>query len=113
MLYKIYVIKSLLSENSKCYVGSTCQKYLTQRLAVHKYHHKIGLKSTTSHELFELYNKKNCKIFLLAETDAEHVKELEQYFINNLDTVNKNLKNRIIETPLSDYINMNHNLPID
>jgi len=109
MLYKIYAIKSLLIDDSKCYVGSTCQKYLTQRLAVHKYHHKIGLKSTRSHDLFELYNKKNCKIFLLAETDAEHVNELERFFINNLDTVNKNLKNRTTDTPLFDYTNMNHN----
>lgn len=97
MLYKIYVIKSLLSENSKCYVGSTTQKYLTQRLAVHKYHHKRNLKTTTSHNLFELYNKDNCKIFLLAETDADNVKELERYFINNLDTVNKNMK--FIDSP--------------
>lgn len=109
MLYKIYAIKSLLSDDSLCYVGSTKQKYLTQRLAVHKYHHKIGLKSTTSHHLFELYNKKNCKIFLLAETDADHVNELERFFINNLDTVNKNLKNRITDTPLFDYTDMNHN----
>ena len=95
--------------SDKCYVGCTRQKYLTQRLAVHRYHHQINFKSTRSFELFEIYNKKNCKIYLLEEADENNVKDLEHHYINHLDTVNKNLKNRITDSPLSDYTNTNHN----
>ena len=88
MLYKIYVIKSLLSDDSKCYVGSTCQKYLSSRLSSHKKDRSCGSK-----ELFELGK---VTIHLIEDYPCNSKKELEDRERIYIEFILKNFDYKII-----------------
>ena len=76
-MVKIYCIEDITGLK---YVGSTKQKYLCNRLAVHRHR-----KSCSSRKL----DLDNCKIYVLEETDEEHRLEREKYWIHTIDCVNK------------------------
>ena len=87
MNYKIYKIYSE-DEKEKCYIGSTKQKYISQRFQVHKHHHKIGRKNG---KLGELLNKENVKIELvenLGDISKEECRLKENEYIKKLGYYN-------------------------
>jgi hypothetical protein len=95
-LSKIYKITS--PQTDKCYVGASCQKYLSLRLSQHnrdfkqycngKYHY------TTS---FEIINYGDAKIELLETcpcNNSDELKVFEGKWIRQLDCVNNNIPDR-------------------
>ena len=78
---KIYKLTSIHTD--KIYVGSTCYKYLCDRLSVHKYNYNNFPKSNLScHKLFKLGD---VKIELVENYPCNSREELcirEQYWIN-------------------------------
>ena len=83
MSCKIYCIEDC---NGLKYVGSTTQKYLSDRLSQHRYYKKNQDKHRYSSCKLDLHN---CKIYKLEECDISHRKERERYWINNTDSVNE------------------------
>jgi len=84
--------------NEPCYVGSTAQPYLSNRMADHISSYRTWIKSDKkarkimSFELFDKYGVENCKIILLESVNAKSKDELrqkEQEFINKLNCVNE------------------------
>ena len=85
--------------NESCYVGSTAQPYLSNRMADHISAYKTWVKSINknkhkimSFELFDKYGVENCKIILLESVNAKSKDELrmkEQEYISKLKCVNK------------------------
>ena len=95
---KIYKLVS--PHTDKIYIGSTCKKYLSQRLTKHKSHYKDWLKDndsyTTSYRLFELGD---VEIVLLesinCNTKDELLKKEREYIEKYKDIlVNKNIPSR-------------------
>tara|TARA_R110000787_G_scaffold85617_1_gene182560 strand:+ start:929 stop:1390 length:462 start_codon:yes stop_codon:yes gene_type:complete len=75
------------------YYGSTTKKYLSQRLAGHKYSVKIN----PSLSVNEILIYDNYTIELIEELEIIDLKELrkrEKYYIENFDCVNKALPNQ-------------------
>ena len=96
-LGKVYKIECLNDDNSDIYVGSTCEPYLSNRLAGHKSKYKCFLegKAVTkirSCQLFQKYGVDNCVITLLELVNCESKAELlqrERHYIKTLQCVNK------------------------
>lgn len=87
---KIYKIISP-SHPELVYVGSTCQKYLCQRLGTHKAMNKRPSKKASSSQL-TCYD--DCKIVLLEKYPCNSKEELlsrENHYIELIDCVNKRL----------------------
>lgn len=95
----IYVIYNY--DNDKIYVGSTTGKYISLRLAQHKYYfkqYKKGKKIATysSVELFEDEDGEHqCYCDFVADVSNEEVKQLESFYIYHFrecgfNVVNKN-----------------------
>ena len=80
---KIYCIEDI---NGLKYIGSTKKKYLSQRLAQHKWD-----KKNRGNYRSRLLDLDNCKIYLLEDCDDDIRNEREQYWIDN--DVSVNLKN--------------------
>ena len=64
---KIYKIIGRDSDgNEECYIGSTCQPYLSSRMGSHRARYKGWLKGTdhfvTSYLLFDKFGVENCYI---------------------------------------------------
>ncbi len=84
------------------YIGSTTKKYLSQRMAQHKYDYKkwkegITINKMMSFLLFDKYGPENCKILLIEEISCESKDELkakEAEHIKNQKVVNKQIPNR-------------------
>ena len=81
---------------NKCYVGSTCDKLLSQRMSRHRmkfYRYKNGVKlDTTSSYLFEEFGVDNCKIELIEHYPCNSKEELlkrEGFHIQNTDCINR------------------------
>jgi len=95
-LGKVYEI--VCFETGKIYVGSTCEEFLSQRLANHRTaykrylnNHKNEIKQNYS-TAFSVLEKGNFYINLLEKINASSKDELlmrERYHIKNLDCVNK------------------------
>ena len=63
---KVYKIEPIVEhDEGDIYIGSTCCKYLSQRLKTHRHHYKEWKKGrrglTTSFNLFERYGVENCQ----------------------------------------------------
>ena len=82
MKIKIYCIIDI---NGLKYVGKTENKYLCNRLALHRYDKKNTKKCMS--KLLDLYN---CEMILLCECEKHEAKYREQYFKDNIKCVNKN-----------------------
>jgi len=97
---KIYKIESPLGE--KIYIGSTTNKYLSQRMTSHKYKYrcwKNGEKEgrTRSFELFDEYGLDNCIIVLIEVYPCNSKDELharEGYYIKSMKCCNKVIPGR-------------------
>lgn len=94
---KVYKIATN-APNSKVYIGSTINKYLCRRLAVHKSQYRayirdaIDKQNCSSHEMFRTYGVDNCYITLLETVDCHSKDQLrmrEQHYIDINDCVNK------------------------
>ena len=83
-----------------CYVGSTTNKYLSQRKSKHVEHYKLWLKSedkkkhrkVMSYDLFDQHGPENCHIILLETvnvTSKDELRKKEQEYIDKLVCVNK------------------------
>ena len=79
-MYKIYCIEDI---NDLKYVGKTKQK-LSDRLTDH-----ISDKRNNVFVSSSKLNLYNCIIYTLEECEKDLVKEKEQYWIDNIDCVNK------------------------
>jgi len=95
---KIYKIEPIVEhDEGDIYIGSTCCKYLSQRLKSHRWGYtawKNGKKKslTTSYNLFEKYGLENCQILLIESICCEDINELrtrEAFYIRSLKCVNK------------------------
>ena len=97
---KVYMLQS--NQTNKRYVGSTAQKYLCARLALHKSQYNRYLTSgkgyTTS---FEIIKHGDCQIVLLEEINCANREQLaarERHWIENTpETVNKNVPSRTMK----------------
>jgi len=81
MKIKIYCIIDI---NGLKYVGKTSKKYLSSRLAVHRYGKKNNIGCSS-----EKLDLDNCKIILLYECEKHDAPNMEQYFKDNIKCVNK------------------------
>jgi hypothetical protein len=102
---KIYKLVPRVYENDYIpYIGSTCEKLLSSRLAKHKLKYKAYvLKNktkelfTTSFKLFEDFGVNNIDIFLIEDYPSNNKYELEareRYHIENNICINKNVPTR-------------------
>ena len=98
---KIYKIRDI--NNNMCYIGSTCQKYLSTRLGNHKFHfrkyqdEKYKNKRMTSFIIFEKYGLDNCIIELIENypcNDKQELLKREGYYIENTDCINRCVSGR-------------------
>ena len=81
IMVKIYCIEDC---NGLKYVGSTTEK-LNKRLSRHKRNKRANRPHCSCSKL----QLENCKIYQLEETDEEHRFQKEQYWIDNIDCINK------------------------
>ena len=86
---------------NKCYIGSTCEKLLSQRMARHRaFYFKMlrdGQLQMSSSRLFQEYGVDNCKIELIENFPCSSKEELlkrEGFHIQSSDCVNKNVAGR-------------------
>ena len=92
---KIYMIMS--DKGDMVYVGSTCSKYLSYRMAAHTASYKCllnGCKTSdlSSFRLFEEYGVDSCKIILLESYPCNTIDELharEHHYIILKNAINK------------------------
>jgi len=98
---KIYKICDF--EDTKRYIGSTCEKYLSNRLAGHRKGYKRWKSgkapNVRSYTLMEEFGVENCKIVLLEEFEfvtREELKIKEEQYISSLECVNKNRPNKTL-----------------
>ena len=85
-MIKIYKIVD--NTNGNIYIGKTEEKYLSSRLAKHKYDYKRGISSCMSREIIK---NGDYKIELIEETQDE---TRERYWILNTDCINNNIPGR-------------------
>ena len=92
---KVYKIWS--TKGDKIYIGSTCKKYLSQRMVQHRTSYKIwkntNEKFITSCLIFDEYGIENCFIELIESKicfTKDEVVQLENKYLRDLDCVNKN-----------------------
>ena len=110
---KIYKIVSN-TDDDICYVGSTTNKYLCQRMTKHKNNYKVWkngkTNNTSSYELFEKYGFENCRIELLELVPCNSRDELtkkEAEYIRALNCVNKVLPDRTLKEWYKEYYDEN------
>ena len=77
-MIKIYCIEDI---NDYKYIGSTNHRYLSSRLAEHRYRRNCSATKVNLH---------NCIIYLLEECEDGDRNAREQYWIDNTDCVNIN-----------------------
>ena len=94
---KIYKIEPIVEhEVGDIYIGSSCCKYLSQRMKTHRKNYKAWKNGkgrlTTSFNLFEKYGLESCQILLIENVCCDDINELtarEAYYIKTLQCVNK------------------------
>ena len=96
---KIYKIWSTCGD--KIYIGSTCKKYLCQRMVDHRTQYKIwkntNKKFVSSYSIFDDYGIDNCFIELIESKKCQskdEMNQLEGKYIRELNCVNKNISGR-------------------
>ncbi len=103
---KIYKIESILGD--KVYIGSTINKYLSQRyqhISEYKRWKKGETNKTSSYELFDLYGVENCQIVLLEAYPCETKDEKnarEGHYIKTIPCVNKYIAGRTMKENYQD-----------
>ena len=97
---KIYKIYSLI-DDSICYVGSTCNKKLCQRMAGHKSQYKRWKSNkcgkNTVYDIFDQFGLENCIIELIENYPCNNKDELnkkEGGYIRQLNCINKRIEGR-------------------
>ena len=89
-MVKIY--KIVCNVTGLIYIGKTSQKYLSQRLAMHRYHYKLNMLNgghcCTSSEIIE---NGDYRMELIEETEDD---TRERYWILNTDCVNLRIPGR-------------------
>lgn len=115
---KIYKICDF--EDTKRYIGSTCEKYLSNRLAGHRKEYKRWkagkVPKVTSYCLFDEFGVENCKIILLESfeyTTREELKKKEAEYITTVECVNKNIPARTKEDWNREHPDYNKNYYIN
>lgn len=93
---KVYKLVSF--QTDKVYVGSTCEQYLSNRLAGHRRNYK-RYQNGKQHYItsFEITKFDDVDIILLENFSCNSKQELhsrERYYIESLDCVNKNVPTR-------------------
>tara|TARA_R110002020_G_scaffold444590_1_gene656229 strand:+ start:908 stop:1342 length:435 start_codon:yes stop_codon:yes gene_type:complete len=94
-VYKIF-------NDNKVYIGSTRQKYVSKRIANHRYDHKINKYSCSAKLILE----EGSWDWAIIETDipVEKLSERERYYIENTqDCINHNLPGQTKEQWLQNY----------
>ena len=94
---KIYKIEPKCDHNDdEIYIGSTTQKYLSQRMVEHRSQYKRWkegkMNLVSSFQLFEKFGIDNCEIILLESVVAKDINELksrESHHIKNIKCINK------------------------
>ena len=97
---KIYRV--IDKDYTKCYIGSTCEKYLSNRLSKHRWQYKKSLngeidRNISLWSLFNEFGTDNCKIELIEDYPCNNKQELlkrEGYFIKSTDCINKRVAGR-------------------
>ncbi len=101
---KLYKIISNLSDD--IYIGSTCEKYLSNRLGKHRSDYKRYLEGkesyTSSYELLKLSHYEIILIENYPCNNKDELKARESYWIKQLDCVNKNIPGRTHKQWLDD-----------
>ncbi len=96
---KIYKIEPICDyDEGDIYIGSTSQKYISQRFRNHKSNYnqwKLGKSNnTTAYNLFEKYGADNCQIVLIEKVECNTKDELysrEAFYIRTLKCINKHI----------------------
>ena len=99
-LGKIYEVTD--KDCNECYIGSTCEKFLGNRMSRHRWSYRRYLKKADNRfqsifELFDKYGMDNCKIVLLEDFPCNSKKELEDregYYIQNTTCLNYRVAGR-------------------
>ena len=99
---KIYKIEPLAEHPEEdIYIGSTTQKYLSDRFSGHRRDYKRFMEGkknyTSSYDLFQKYGVENCNIYLLEHFNAKDRSELEAkegQYIQKLKCINKIVSGR-------------------
>ena len=93
---KIYKLTS--SETDEIYIGSTCKKYLSQRLDAHKHDMKKYEQGKKNYiTSFEILKFDDCKIELIESFPCKSIDELharEGYWQRNIECCNKCIMGR-------------------
>jgi adenylate kinase family enzyme len=87
---------------SECYIGSTAEKYLSNRYGSHKSKYKCYKNTTAKYAckscyLFDTYGVDNCSIELIESFPCNSVEELrarEGFHQRNTECVNRNIADR-------------------
>ena len=90
---KIYKIYS--DQGNKVYIGCTTKKYLSERMARHRYDYTYfkkkregsGFAFVTSYLLFDEYGVNNCKIELLESFPCNSIDEIRKREANYIQTI--------------------------
>ena len=93
---KIYKIVD--NTNGNVYIGSTCKKYLSSRLACHVLDYKKSLVSKYYMTSFDIIKNGNYDIVLIEKypcEDKEDLHKRERFYIESINCVNKNIPTRI------------------
>jgi hypothetical protein len=95
-IYKVIPIQGIW-RTLPCYVGSTVERYLSRRMAGHKYDYKLWKEGKDSkcgvYDLFEQYGVDNCYIILIENypcSSKDELKAREEYWREKIATVNIN-----------------------
>ena len=96
---KIYKITD--NAYTKCYIGSTVEKYLSIRMGKHRSCYRQFKKNNAhlccSYNIFDEFGLENCKIELIEAYKCETKEELlkrEGYYVKNTNCVNKLMPGR-------------------
>ena len=106
-IYKIYPLVEHPIQD--IYIGSTTNKYLSRRMALHRIKYKEYKKGkggkTTSYDIFDKYGVENCTIELIENVNAKDKNELnsrEGFYIRSCPCVNKCIAGRTRKERMED-----------
>lgn len=109
---KIYKIEPIVEHyEGDIYIGSTTQKYLSDRMSSHRNKYKLWKdgKDDNKYSVFDIFQKygvENCNIYLIENYPCESKNELhakEGYYIKMTKCVNKNIAGRTVKQWFEDH----------
>ena len=111
---KIYKICDM--NDTKRYIGSTIEPYLSNRMGGHRTAYKRWKQGKNarirSYDIFEEFGIDNCQIVLIEEFDyvsRDHLRAKEAEYISRMDCANKNIPTRTKENWYEDHPQYNKN----